>query len=71
MYISRIRPHDSDKQRRIYARKRAMQLDGVRGQFIDYCLRTGVPEHEMQKELENLDFLVQTWLDVADQSKVD
>lgn len=71
MYISRLRPHDADKKRREFARQRALYLDSQRSHFIEHCLKTGVPEHEMNLNLQYLDDIIQVWLDVADQGKVD
>lgn len=71
VYINRIRPHDTDIKRREYALHRADFLDGKRKEFINWCLNNNKTQEEMNQGLSDLDTIVSTWRDVADQSAID
>ncbi len=69
--INRIRVHDFDTKRREYAIQQAHMYDGMIHDFIKYCQLKGIPEHEMLADLPKLEELRDTWVEVADQSKID
>lgn len=72
MYINRIRPHDADIKRREYALNRAFALEGVRSQFIDWCLKQpNLKQEDVSNGLNDLETLIVTWRQVADQNKID
>lgn len=71
MYINRMRPHDADVKRRNYALQRAQKLEALRRQFIDWALREGKNSEEIKEGIEQIEMLVETWKDVADQHTID
>lgn len=71
IYIGRLRVHDQDTRRRVYARQRAEELDSARSQMPDWYRLNGKSEDELATDMRKLEELIQVWRDVADQHEVD
>lgn len=72
MFISRIRPHDSDTQRRIYSRQKAELYDSLIPRFVTWAQgRKEFSQTDIQEGVDTLTELSYQWRMTADQSGVD
>jgi CRISPR/Cas system-associated protein Cas5 (RAMP superfamily) len=71
VYINRKRPHDSEARRRREDSDFADRLEMRRGQFIRWMKTVGLSSEEMERELAQMDRIIESKREAAEYGMVD
>jgi hypothetical protein len=71
VYINRNRPHDAEARRRREDSDFADRLEMRRGQFIRWMKTVGLSSEEMERELAQMDRIIESKREAAEYGMVD